>query len=487
MLKKLRPKQGFPLVGEEVIPTYHSLGQGEEFTFIGVTKPFSAWTDLSDGALWCYNLNYMDYLNQPGSTLEEGRLWLDNFIQNIESNSIGLDPYPTALRLINWVKFLSRHAKSLEGSEDKKRWDAYLYLQARILWRNLEYHLMGNHLLEDLYALFIVSLYFRDERWLNRSGRLLLSQLEEQILLDGMHYEQSPMYHCILLGRLLDCYNYSRHNSISATQCQLDEALQDYSQRMLGHLESLIYRDKSIPLLGDTAEGIAPLPEELFAYAHRLGLSWRAIPLGVSGYRKMTREHVECVLDIGAVQANYQPGHTQADTFTYELRTNGQPYITDTGISTYNKNDRRLYERSTRAHNTVTWGTNDSSEVWSGFRLGARAKVSIHQDDTNVIAASHDGYKKKHYRSFTLDDTGLTIIDRVAWGSATNWIHFASDIQVLSHSTHRVETSRGVIHLDGAETVELTQEYAARSYNHLEPIQVLKIKFNNQMSYRIEV
>ena len=42
-----------------------------------------------------------------------------------------------------------------------------------------------------------------------KAARLLKRELKREILRDGAHYEQSPMYHCILLDRLLDCINYT--------------------------------------------------------------------------------------------------------------------------------------------------------------------------------------------------------------------------------------------------------------------------------------
>ena len=37
--------------------------------------------------------------------------------------------------------------------------------------------------------------------------------LQEQVLGDGEHFERSPMYHCIMLYRVLDCYNLVRNNA----------------------------------------------------------------------------------------------------------------------------------------------------------------------------------------------------------------------------------------------------------------------------------
>ena len=209
-----------------------------------------------------------------------------------------------------------------------------MYAQTWLLCRKLEYHLLGNHLLEDAYALFIASIFFNDTALYRKGSRLLLEQLKEQILPDGAHYEQSPMYHCIMLDRLLDCINFSIHNDVFANQASLTKQLITVAERMLGHLQTIIYQDKTIPLLNDSAEGIAPLPCELFDNAQRLGIQWRALPLNECGYRKLVNGQVqmEAVVDIGNIQATYQPGHSHADTFNYELRWKGCPYIVDTGI-----------------------------------------------------------------------------------------------------------------------------------------------------------
>ena len=47
------------------------------------------------------------------------------------------------------------------------------------------------------------------------------------------------------------------------------------------------------------------------------------------------------------MKASYQPGHSHADTFNFELYIKNKPIIVDTGISTYENNQQRRYERST--------------------------------------------------------------------------------------------------------------------------------------------
>ncbi len=353
-----------------------------EFCFLNQRQDFHGWNMSKYGNLWAYNLNYMDWLNQENSNYEFGAFWIDNFICEIKQNKIGLDPYPTALRCINWVKFIVSNLDSIPA--DKLHlWNSYLYSQCKLLYNRLEYHLLGNHLLEDAFSLYISSLYFKDYAFYKKSTKILKAELKEQILGDGAHFEQSPMYHCIILDRLLDCYNFTISNPIFENQAQITNLLQYCSIKMLGHLEAIIYSDGSIPLLNDSAYNIAPTSSELFNYAENLELIWNTIPLNECGYRRFNHQQFEGIIDIGHITASYQPGHSHADSFNYELRINGQPFIIDTGISTYEKNQRRQYERSTAAHNTVSINRQNSSQVWSGFRVGKRSSVNILIDSKN--------------------------------------------------------------------------------------------------------
>ena len=139
---------------------YNSQGQ---FTFLNISDSFRDWNMDEHGMLWAYNLNYMDWLEQEGIGEQECLRWIDRFVDELPSNHIGLDPYPIALRVINWAKFFSKHPEC----RSKKRLDS-MYAQTMLLNRSLEYHLLGNHLLEDSYALFIASFFFNDQNALPR-------------------------------------------------------------------------------------------------------------------------------------------------------------------------------------------------------------------------------------------------------------------------------------------------------------------------------
>ena len=458
------------------------------FCFLNLCSPFFSWNYIDDGMLWAYNLNYMDWLLQENMTFIKGSEWIDRFIKDLPQNRIGLDPYPIALRGINWIKFISLHYEEVNKLQ-LKRWNDSLYSQYKLLEKKLEYHLLGNHLLEDAYSLFIAAIYFKDFIMYEKASKLLLEELKEQVLPDGAHYEQSPMYHCILLDRLLDYYNFSYNNQRFTRQKQDLSLLRDYCIRMLGHLNSIIYEDKSYPLFNDSALGIAPEPTQLFSYAERLGLQWRPFALKESGYRKMSNQKMEAFVDVGNITASYQPGHSHADTFNYELRIKGVPFVVDTGISTYNKTERRQFERGTLAHNTVSVEDKNSSEVWGGFRVGKRAKVKILVDEENYVKAFHDGFGTLgiHTRSFRLTDEKFDIKDWISTSKmAKSIIHLDSRVHIGSYNEKQIITDVAVINIEGADRVEVIEGKISTEYNVFERCSVIVISFRQELHYCIE-
>lgn len=236
------------------------------------------------------------------------------------------------------------------------------------------------------------------------------------ILPDGAHYELSPMYHTILSDRLLDCINALKHNPRFEGQEFVLSFLIEKAQLMVGWLDAITYKDGTIPLLNDAAYNIAPAPQKLFVYARLLGISWTVRTLKESGYRKFISNTFEMILDVGNIGPDYIPGHAHADTFNYELRIDGKPFIIDSGISTYEKNVRRQYERETQAHNTVRVAGQSSSNVWGGFRVAQRAKITYLKEERNSITARHNGFRQlgvEHQRQFNMKNREITIEDQL--------------------------------------------------------------------------
>lgn len=447
------------------------------FSFLNIVDEFKNWNDSDKGMLWAYNLNYMDWLNQHDADSTIGLQWIDEFISAIHTNKVGTDPYPTALRIVNWVKFFINNQDRVSEHYLKS-----LSSQVHHLEDNIEYHLLGNHILEDAFALFIASNFLNDSKLLKRSTKLLEKELREQILPDGAHYEQSPMYHCILLDRLLDCVNFDTTDNIF---------LKDVAVKMLGHLENMLWSDRSYPLFNDSAYGIAPMPTEIFDYAKRLSLEWSPISLRESGYRHLKSRHFDLIADCGEIRACYQPGHSHADALGYELQVDGANLIVDTGISTYEKNARRQFERGSSAHNTVTVGDRDSSEVWGGFRVGGRSCVKIIEDGTNKVIAHCRGYRDKHIhkRVFDCKERSVSITDSLTGGVVgISRLYIAPHLKVKKISDCKVAVDNGVtITIKDAMSFVIKDALVSNEYNRFEKTAVVEILFSGIMQYSFSI
>jgi hypothetical protein len=436
------------------------------------------WGFMGHGKLWAYNLNYFDYLVQPGMEQEAGIGLIRDFMSQLPQNRIGLEPYPISLRCVNWIKFLSAH-----NIKDAKI-DACLFAQYQILKNNLEYHLLGNHLLENGFSLLFGAFYFRSDPLYAQAREILESELKEQILPDGGHFELSPMYHQIILGRALDAINLLRHN-VSKND-DLFILLTEKARKMLGWLKVIAYKNGDIPFVNDAAPGIAPDTSELMAYGSRLSLAPSVVSLKESGYRRRNRDNYELMIDIGPIGPDYMPGHAHSDTFSFELRVNGTPVIVDTGVSTYEKNRRRQEERSTGSHNTVMAAGLEQSDMWGGFRVGRRARVFGIEEKNDRIQASHDGYKSLGCvttRTWEGAPKKITITDRLQARhpvSCQGFLHFAPGIN-LSIDGSRISAGPLTLKARGADILAVEEYAYALGFNKTVPAARVVFSFKTEM------
>lgn len=465
------------------IPKYKSYQDGQ-FCFLNLSSKFNGWDDDTYSPLWTYNQNYMDWIQQPGISPDECAFWIDRFIQDSQNNKTGFAPYPTSLRSINWIKFFCNNPTYATRNRLN-----HLYSQLVLLSNSTDRDIGGNHLLENASAMIIGASFFKDKRIAGNGMKLLKREIKRQILPDGAHFEQSPTYHCIILERILDCINYTTSDSAGLLfRDEIHDCLINTAQVMIGHLKNIVWDDGTIPLTNDSALGIAPDSKLLLDYAHRLGVDSEAIRMKECGYRRLRTNRMNMLADVGNITASFQPGHSHADTFNYELRIDGKPFIVDTGISTYQKNERRQYERSTEAHNTVVLDGRDSSEVWSGFRVGRRAEVTIKTDTDPIIEACHNGFGRSHIhnRLFRAVQESIEIQDIVTGaGEKVSLIHFAPDVTVIEYDTSHILTDRAQITFSGATGIRIVQEQASTEFNRLEAVSVARISFTQKLKYRI--
>ena len=415
------------------------------FSFLNLRHSFSQdsidWSFGKHGMLWTYNLNYFDWLHQAEMSKEQGLETLSRFYATpVDKNPIIKHPYPTSLRIINAAKFITEW-------DIKEDWLYFeLVSDLKLLSGQLEFHLLANHLLENAFALYIGGLITNQDELVQKGKKLLARQLKEQILNDGMHFERSPMYHLIILERLLDALNFAE-----ATKDDLEPVLKSYAINMTGFVMNWEGLSR-VPMMQDSAYGIALTVPVILDYSRRLlGSDYPTSTneMRGSGYRKLKNESFEVHVNVGEIGPSYQPGHAHADELNFELFYHGKPIVVDTGISTYEKNQRRQHERSTESHNCLVVNSENTSDVWSGFRVGKRAKVELIQDNNYKIVAQHFGYSP--------------VVVKRTWEAVNGSIVIYDELKNSSKSFE----AQGKLHLHPSIKVEQLDNNSFRLSNNL--------------------
>ncbi len=434
---------------------------------LGETRRLSeiGWHGNQCSKLYRYNQHYFDDLNAfDASSRREWHLsllqrWVD---ENPPTLGDGWEPYPTSLRIVNWVKW------AFSGNQLPTSCIESLFIQGQWLSKRLEYHLLGNHLFSNAKALVFIGSFFRGKmaaNWLVKGLKILRDQIPEQILKDGGHFELSTMYHALALEDMLDLVNLLRRfpdkpeDLPGHLNSLVGITLRDIECRipsMLKWLKLMCHPDGEIAFFNDAAFDVAPSCKELFEYAKRLGFhdSTRVDNMVTaqkdSGYIRLEQSGICAFFDTARVGPNYLPGHAHADTLAIEISLFGERVFVNSGISEYGVTKERLRQRSTGAHNTVEINGASSSEVWSGFRVARRAfpfKVNFECHDGSLVASAwHDGYKRLPSpvyvgRKLTLSSGSMVIADFIQgqFKSAVSRLHCHPDVKVVSLSANVVE------------------------------------------------
>ena len=334
-----------------------------------------------------------------------------------------------------------------------------LATQVRYLRQSVEWHLQGNHLFVNGKALLQAGLLFdgqEAEDWRREGAAIVEVGLREQVLADGGHFERTPMYHALALEDVLDLLNIRRIYAVAA------DGLPELAGRMWGWLEQLTHGDGELAFFNDATHEVAAGLGELAAYAGRLGVVKECRALAGSGFVRLEGGGVTVLMDAGSVGPSYQPGHAHAGTLSVEISVGGRRIVVNQGISTYEKNAQRQWERGTGAHSTVMVDGIDSSEVWGGFRVARRAGVVNRVGGLNWVEAAHDGYRGVvHRRRVGLNSDVVEIRDRVEGGG---W----HKVEVLFHSGPG-ESGDGVV-LDKRLGREIRKGEYHRGFGMSEPI-----------------
>ncbi|MDA9165645.1 heparinase II/III-family protein [Alphaproteobacteria bacterium] len=390
----------------------------DHYTLFGKIYYFRKENFLDDIALIEYHKQYFDvlrYENIEEFNKQAERL-MDKWIDLNGKVGSGLQPYVTSLRLVNWIKYF------LINKNKKKKYHISAAQQFEVLSCNIEYHLLGNHILANYKALIICRLFF-DEKFLPKIKfekllNLFLNELDRQVTRGGAHFELSLSYQSIIIEDILDIVNFM----IAYDRVQRVPELLHFVNKLLDHLKLLLHPDGKITFFNDSNFSNASAFTNLLAYYEKLKERFfeKKIIITDSGIHKISIENSSLYVNFSNVLASYIPGHTHAEALSFELSLNNKRVFVNSGVSEYGTSKLRLYQRGTSAHNCLTINNKNSSEIWHGFRLGKRARVDNFQyrilPNGAFLKASHNGFEKfpekvNYSREFQLIERSLSITD----------------------------------------------------------------------------
>jgi uncharacterized heparinase superfamily protein len=449
-----------------------SLGN-DEFIFLNQKSKLVSWNSTNQDKLWLYNLHYFDFLLQDGfSDSNIIKKWIN---ENPVGVGNGWEPYPISLRAINWMKF---HLQKNELSNIELN---SLFIQVKFLSKNVEYHILGNHLFENGKTLLIAGLFFDNYEFVKQGHSILEKEIPEQILGDGAHFELSPMYHSIILEGMLDVINFSNLYEYTLPNAWLNKI-----ENMLSYHRASIHPDGDISYFNDSVRGIAKDSNSILAYAKNLGFDSNQIKLKGyypdSGLVRFEQEDDVLIIDGGPIGPDYIPGHAHADNLSFEFSVRSKRVIVNTGISTYESNDRRTHERSTCAHNTVVIGGKNQSETWASFRVANRVKpknVIVKQTSESMsFCGSYTG--ELHTRKILWKSKNISIKDSLKCNGQLieSYMHFHPGIAVRDDGENIYLSCAGEelikIHTGSSTDYKILDYEWCSGFNKLEPAKYLK-------------
>jgi hypothetical protein len=382
-----------------------------------------------------------------------------------------------AIRLINWSvawQLLGGASSPLfqhdEGARFRRRWLDAVYQHALFVHGHFSlYSSANNHLIGEAAGLFIAALTWshwpRARAWLAEAEAILEREALLQNAPDGVNREQAVSYQQFELDLLLHPLLAARANGR-----KFSTAFESRIEAMLEYLASVMDTGGSIPMLGDSDDGlVVRLTQDdgcckyrsllatgaiLFrrgdfkAKAGRLDdkTRWlfgegadaaferldgtkaqlpvrRAFTHGgyyILGCGFETENEIRLVADAGPLGYQTIAAHGHADALAFTLCVGGKEFLIDPGTYAFHtQGEWRRYFRGTAAHNTLRVDGLDQSQSGGNFmwlrKADARCTLWRPSDKRDVFEGWHDGYLRLadpviHRRRITLEKAARRIV-----------------------------------------------------------------------------
>jgi uncharacterized heparinase superfamily protein len=285
--------------------------------------------------------------------------------------------------------------------------------QVRTLRRTAHNARDGVPKLQALIALTYATLCMAGQsRYLKKSARRLVDELERQILPDGGHISRNPD---ALIELLLDLLPLRQ--AFSSRNVAPPPALLNAIDRMMPMLRFFRHGDGNFAHFNGMGATPADLLATVLAYDDARGAPLSAAPH--SGYQRIEAAGTVLLMDTGRPPPITLSQEAHAGCLSFELSSKIQRIVVNCGIPTTSRETWRQIARATAAHSTVTFNDTSSCRFLESGALkhlmfgapiiGGLTDVRVTRDDrpdSVVLQASHDGYADRfhviHHRSLML-------------------------------------------------------------------------------------
>ena len=360
--------------------------------------------------------------------------WIKNVRQVGEAEKTTWRTIEAGIRGENWVKAYSYFSNSEYINEETTRiFVESLKEHGEYLYNNYcDARKLSNWGVLESHGLLVIGLFLNDkelsEKYVQESLRRLEEQIDLQVMEDGMHWEQSPMYLNEVLHCYLDTINLCKRNNIEIPNIILEKtkklAYANLYMKKPNH-KQICQSDSDDTDLRDMLTKAAYLFEDgVLKFGSYEEIDFESIwDLGydsIKKYKGIKVKYPEYVSygfeDSGnyymrsgwSEHDNYMyfhcgtlgSGHGHADLLHISVFANGEDYLIDPGRYTYIEgNEEREYLKSCKAHNTTIVDDEEFTKLngsWSYNSVATPIKHPfISKDAYDYLEGSHLGYMSK--------------------------------------------------------------------------------------------
>lgn len=353
--------------------------------------------------------------------------WIDRVPLTEESKQTTWRSLEAGLRCEYWLRALQMFQGSSVLTDDlrKKIDDCLLIHGAYLVEQSGDFHKFSNWGVLQDHGLYLMGVWFDRRDWQDLAAQRLDSELHRQVMADGTHWEQSPMYHCEVLRCAMDAVLIARQNGLS-----LPRRLEENVRKMCRALLAMITPDGRLICQGDSdaidardvlalgalvfddpqlrsASGAAVFSENLWDFGEEAcRLAQMAAEPAPSSMALPDSGNFLLRSDCGSDAAylhfhcgSVGGGHGHADLLHIDAGIGGESVLVDSGRYTYVNNPTRHALKSPRAHNTTTVDGLDFTkcrDTWSWERIAVSLKGEYRFSEcVDFVSGHHLGYLKQ--------------------------------------------------------------------------------------------